>query len=81
MPETSLHGKDLAAKKCLNARAEPLHQWSGQELVRTRLDRSGHGAAIMLGQWMGRKEAYGLVNLTRRGGGGKVTCRRRATNF
>lgn len=74
MPETSLHGKDLAAKRCLNAKAESVHQCPGQEMVSAGLDRSGHRAAVVLGQWMSQKEGCGVVNLTWRRDGGKVTC-------
>lgn len=66
MPETSLHGKDLAAKWCPNAQAESLSQWPGQEVASVGLDRSGHRAAIMLGQWMCQREGCGDVNLTYR---------------
>lgn len=50
-----------------------LCQWPGQEMVLAGLDRSGHRAAIMLGQWMCLKEDCGVVNLTCMQGGGKVT--------
>lgn len=74
MPETSLHSKDLAAKRCLNAKAESVHRCPGQEMVSAGLDRSGRRAPIILGQWMSQKEGCGVVNLTCRQGGGKVTC-------
>lgn len=50
------------------------HQWPGQEIVLSGIDRSGHRAAIMLGQGIRQKEGCRVVNLTCRRGGGKVTC-------